>query len=321
MAAAVCTAASRSVSYEDAASTSRMWQWGQTAETASRSSEISTSHEASAAGSGEVAPFSLTFLKQPDWLVHAGRPYVERYTARSASAVGSSYASTIATVSALPPVCERYDRSYACSRYAGVAVWGGPAAAGWAASFAPGRDRPDRTRPSEASAPTCGRTGAPFERRTSISPAHLACPFPAGGHTSRVVTCAGDETGRLMERTRHDRAGRRGRRGSGASGCGGPGVGRGLGRRAYPRRGSGSPPRAGVAAVVEPPLADAVACRPLWGAGSPCAVPTECTTSATPTASTAATTPAKSRTWRRRKFRRSFTLDGCSMLRRPSRPI
>ena len=74
MAAAVCTAASRSVSYEDAASTSRMWQWGQTAETASRSIEISLSHEASAAGRGEVAPFSLTFLKQPDWLVHAGRP-------------------------------------------------------------------------------------------------------------------------------------------------------------------------------------------------------------------------------------------------------
>ena len=98
----------------------------------------------------------------------------------------------MATVSALPPVCDRYDRSYACSRYAGVAVWGGPAAAGWAASFAPGRDRPDRTRPSEASAPTCGRTGAPFERRTSISPAHLACPFPAAGHTSRVVTCAGE---------------------------------------------------------------------------------------------------------------------------------
>src|SRR5689334_7856786 len=80
-----------------------MWQLGQTAETMSRSSEISPAHPASGLGSGLVAPFWLTFLKQPFAVVHAGRPNCLRYAARSASAFGSSCASTIATVAPLPP--------------------------------------------------------------------------------------------------------------------------------------------------------------------------------------------------------------------------
>ena len=51
-----------------------------------------------------VLPFWLSLRKQPFWVVHAGRPYALRYTARSASAVGSSLASTIATVLPAPPV-------------------------------------------------------------------------------------------------------------------------------------------------------------------------------------------------------------------------
>ena len=60
------------------ASTSRMWQFGQIAETISRSSMISDDQPAFAAGSGLVAPFWLTFLKQPLAVVQAGRPKLLR---------------------------------------------------------------------------------------------------------------------------------------------------------------------------------------------------------------------------------------------------
>src|SRR5215475_648239 len=79
------------------ASTSRMWQPGQMAETMSRSSEISSAQPGSTRGY-LFLPFWSTLRKQPLAVVQAGRPNCDRYTPRSASAVGSSNASTIATV-------------------------------------------------------------------------------------------------------------------------------------------------------------------------------------------------------------------------------
>ena len=102
--AAVCIAVAMSVDIVEVASTRRMWQFGHSAETASRSSEISSSHPLSPAGSGDAAPVSLTLRKHPLAVVHAARPEVLRNVPRSDSAVGSSYASTIATVSPRPPV-------------------------------------------------------------------------------------------------------------------------------------------------------------------------------------------------------------------------
>ena len=89
------------------ASTSTSLQFGQSADTASRSSDSSGCQSESCAGSGEASPLSLTFLKQRFAVVHAGRPYALRNTLRSASALGSSPTSTIATVSAPPAVCDR----------------------------------------------------------------------------------------------------------------------------------------------------------------------------------------------------------------------
>jgi hypothetical protein len=56
------------------ASTSRILQFGQTAETMSMSSEISCDQLAFAAGRLVVLPVWLTFLKQPLAVVQAGRP-------------------------------------------------------------------------------------------------------------------------------------------------------------------------------------------------------------------------------------------------------
>ena len=47
------------------------------------------------------------------------------------------------------------------------------------------------TRPRVASRRTRGRTRVPFERSTSASAAHLACPRPTDGQTFRLVTCDG----------------------------------------------------------------------------------------------------------------------------------
>src|SRR5262245_32933683 len=80
------------------ASTSRMWQSGQAADTMSRSRLISSAQPLSPAGNGDVPPFWLIFLKQPFAVVQAGRPKWLRYAPRSAAALGSSIASTIATV-------------------------------------------------------------------------------------------------------------------------------------------------------------------------------------------------------------------------------
>src|SRR5947209_2140351 len=67
--------ASRSARDELLASTSRTWQLGHRAETASRSSEISASQsEPAAVGRGDVVPFWLTLEKHPLAVVHAGSP-------------------------------------------------------------------------------------------------------------------------------------------------------------------------------------------------------------------------------------------------------
>src|SRR5881396_3635699 len=99
--AAVSSAAARSVNALEFASTSRILQFGQVAEAMSRSSEISCAQPPFARG-GVVPPLWLTFVKQP--VAHAGRPYVERYVARSDAAVGASYASTIAKTLPEPAV-------------------------------------------------------------------------------------------------------------------------------------------------------------------------------------------------------------------------
>jgi hypothetical protein len=73
IAAARLTAAPRSTSELESASTSSRWQRGQTAETISRSSEISVAQPALARG-GVAPPRWLTLRKQPPALVHAGSP-------------------------------------------------------------------------------------------------------------------------------------------------------------------------------------------------------------------------------------------------------
>ena len=69
------TAVPRSVMLGEFASTSRILQPGQAAETMSRSSAISCPQEAFAAGRVEP-PVWFTFVKQP--LVQAGSPYCAR---------------------------------------------------------------------------------------------------------------------------------------------------------------------------------------------------------------------------------------------------
>ncbi len=110
-------------------STSRILHSGQIAEAMSMSSAISPAQPASARGSGLAAPFWLTFRKQPLAVVHGGRPNWARYTARSASAFGSSNASMMATVAPLPAVAE--GSLYALCRSAGPS----PAGAAWGASI------------------------------------------------------------------------------------------------------------------------------------------------------------------------------------------
>ena len=95
----------------------------------STSREISPAQPASAVGSGEAAPFWFTLRKQPLAVVHAGSPYVDRYVARSDSAFGSSWASTIATVWPAPAV--ELGSLYALCRSAGPRPAG--SALGWTA--------------------------------------------------------------------------------------------------------------------------------------------------------------------------------------------
>ena len=68
------TAVPRAAVVAPLASTSRMWQFGQMAETMSTSREISPAHPVLALGNGDAAPLWLTFLKHPFAVVQAGRP-------------------------------------------------------------------------------------------------------------------------------------------------------------------------------------------------------------------------------------------------------
>jgi hypothetical protein len=89
----------------EVASTSRMWQLGQIAETMSTSSEISSAQPTSDGG-GAVPPFLFTLRKQRLAVVHAAMPNRARYWFRSDSALGSSNASTMPMVCPAPPVAE-----------------------------------------------------------------------------------------------------------------------------------------------------------------------------------------------------------------------
>src|SRR5712671_2431644 len=101
--AAVSTAAARFANELVVASTRRILQLGQMALAMSRSSEISCAQPELLRGN-LVPPFWSTFRKHPLAVVQGGSPKVERYTARSLSAFGSSKASTMAMVWPAPPV-------------------------------------------------------------------------------------------------------------------------------------------------------------------------------------------------------------------------
>src|SRR5947209_6898811 len=79
---------------------------GTAADTSSRSSAVSICQPAKSGGatggSGAALPFWFTLRKQRFAVVHGGKPYRARYTARSCSACGVSYASTIAISASLP---------------------------------------------------------------------------------------------------------------------------------------------------------------------------------------------------------------------------
>ena len=72
------------------ASTSRMLQRGQAVDTMSRSTEISEAAPCSGVGSGLAWPSWLTLVKHLFLTVQAGRSKVDRKTARSEAALGSS---------------------------------------------------------------------------------------------------------------------------------------------------------------------------------------------------------------------------------------
>ena len=101
--AAAYWASARSVIPSLKASTSSILQFGQSADTASKSSAISVRHPVLPCGRRHrqrlgVAPL-VDFLKaMVRWCVQGGRLNVARYVARSDSAVELSYASTIAMV-------------------------------------------------------------------------------------------------------------------------------------------------------------------------------------------------------------------------------
>src|SRR6266702_6179391 len=119
--AAWFTAVMRFVKLLLSASTSRMWQVGQMALAICTSSAISSPHPELARG-GLLPPLWLIFLKQPFEVVQGGRPNVVRYTPRSASALGLSYASTMAMIGPSVAVLEvpLNGTPYAACRSAGA---------------------------------------------------------------------------------------------------------------------------------------------------------------------------------------------------------
>src|SRR5690349_17766531 len=126
--AAVSTAAARLANELLLASTRRILQFGQTALTMSRSSEISCAQPLFERG-GVVPPVWFTLRKQPFAVVHAGNPNCARYTPRSLSALGSSKASTMATTWPAPAAVFSL---YAEARSAGLWPVGPAVAAGFA---------------------------------------------------------------------------------------------------------------------------------------------------------------------------------------------
>src|SRR5690349_18505555 len=95
---AYCSAAIRLGNVALFASTNRILAPGASACAHCTSRSISIAQPASAAGSGEVCPVWFTFLKQPFAVVHCASPNCVENLARSASALGASYASTSAIV-------------------------------------------------------------------------------------------------------------------------------------------------------------------------------------------------------------------------------
>src|SRR5690242_19702006 len=79
IAAACCTAANRFAKLASWASTTTMWQLGHSADTASRSSDSSSSQTEFPPGKGEGWPCWLTFVKHPFAVVHGGSAYLARY--------------------------------------------------------------------------------------------------------------------------------------------------------------------------------------------------------------------------------------------------
>src|SRR5580692_3895116 len=90
---ATCAAVSRF----ELASTTRMWQCGQFAETMSTSSDCSASQPSFTPGSGDGCPDWFTTRMQPFFLPQAGSPNCLRYTARSLTILGSPPNSITAT--------------------------------------------------------------------------------------------------------------------------------------------------------------------------------------------------------------------------------
>src|SRR5215467_7964241 len=88
-----------------------MLQFGQIADTMSTSSDSSSPQPTLVAGSGLAWPFWFTFVN-----LAAGRPNVDRYVARSDCTFGLSNASTMPTVSPVPPALLS---TYALCRSAG----------------------------------------------------------------------------------------------------------------------------------------------------------------------------------------------------------
>src|SRR5437763_384305 len=97
-AAAVLTAVARSLKLFVLPSTRRTLHVWQISCAVCTSSEVSIAQPLEVIVGSEAPPFSLTTARQPLALVQAGRPNRWSYVARSLSTLGSSYASTIATV-------------------------------------------------------------------------------------------------------------------------------------------------------------------------------------------------------------------------------
>src|SRR6185295_17863638 len=164
--------------------------FGQAALTMSRSSAISSAQPVFPRGY-RVPPVWFTFLKQPLAVVHGGRPNWARYTAKSLSALGLSYASTMATVMPEPAAVLRL---YAAWRSAGnrpegvLPLLGLPSGS----SF---------TQPWQRASPKASRAhGAPFkpslERKETAGPASSVPPFGSKASGPQAARARGTKRSR-----------------------------------------------------------------------------------------------------------------------------